>query len=356
MPDNGEIKILGAGISGLSAAINLVRNGYRVTAFERQPDCGRRFHGDLEGIENWTSKADALEELASMNIKVNFACHPFSSMWLSNGYEMLNFRFKRPLFYLVRRGDMEDSLDQGLKRQALELGVDIKFNSSTEEADIIATGPVPQRIAMVDRGIVFETGMDDFALALVNDAVAPRGYSYLVVSKGYGCMAVVLFDRLASANVCFAKARQVIGRLVDIDIKREKPFGGVGTFSLQSRLSKGKSIYAGEAAGFQDCVLGFGIRYAVTSGFLSARSIVDGDDYPALVKEKIEPLLMASGVARFLWERAGWGHYRCLLALTKRVKEPVNILHRACNFSPVHGMLFPLVRFMLNRRYKGLPM
>ena len=51
-----EIKILGAGLSGLTAAINLAKEGYRVDVYEKNKDVGMRFHGDIQGLENWSEK------------------------------------------------------------------------------------------------------------------------------------------------------------------------------------------------------------------------------------------------------------------------------------------------------------
>ena len=354
MPGNREIKIVGAGLSGLSAAINLARNGYEVTVYERQADCGKNFRGDLEGIENWSSKSDVLEDLTSKNIKVNFECQPFSSLLLSNGHETLNFHLRRPLLYMVKRGDMEGSLDHGLKKQAIELGVKINFNSRRQGADIIATGSIPNKIAAVMKGIIFHTNVDNIVLFLVDDEMAYKGYSYLFVVKGYGCMGAVLFDKFANANQCFQKARQTIGQLVNLDIREEKDFSGVGSFSLPNRLREGKSLYVGEAAGLQDLLWGAGIRYALTSGFLAAKSFVEGDDYQTLIEQRFAHMLKASVVNRFVWERMGWRHYSYLISKSKRMKDPFDTLYKMSNFSTVHRLLFPLARFILGRRYKGL--
>ena len=354
MPGSREIRILGAGISGLAAAISLAKNGYRVSIYDREADCGKRFRGDLQGIENWTSKSDVLEDLASMNIKINFDCYPFPSLLLSNGHEVLNLRFRRPLFYLVKRGDIEGSLDRGLKKQAIELGVKLNFNCRRDGADIIATGPIPSEILAIDKGITFNTDMDDIALALVNDEAAYKGYSYLLVANGYGCMGAVLYDRFASANKCFQKTRQIIGQLVNLDIRQEKDFGGVGSFSLQNRLRPGESLYTGEAAGLQDMLWCFGMRYAFTSGFLAAKSIAEGDDYQALVEQRFGRMLRASVVNRFLWERMGPRYWRYLMRKSKRAKDPLNTLYKYFNLSTTQRLLFPLARFMLGRKHKNL--
>ena len=49
-----EIHVLGAGLSGLSAAIILARSGREVHVHEIREDSGARFDGDFQGIENWT--------------------------------------------------------------------------------------------------------------------------------------------------------------------------------------------------------------------------------------------------------------------------------------------------------------
>ncbi|HEY4228639.1 MAG TPA: NAD(P)-binding protein, partial [Thermoanaerobaculia bacterium] len=66
------IEILGAGPAGLSAALTVARAGRTVTLYERAPDVGRRFHGDLQGLENWTTSGDVLDELAAMGIQPTF--------------------------------------------------------------------------------------------------------------------------------------------------------------------------------------------------------------------------------------------------------------------------------------------
>lgn len=92
------IKILGAGISGLSAAINLAKAGYEVEMFESRGDSGARFKGDLQGLENWSSKKDVLKDLKAMNLKLNFDYNSFKKIFLSNGNEMNEFIFNSPYF------------------------------------------------------------------------------------------------------------------------------------------------------------------------------------------------------------------------------------------------------------------
>ena len=52
--------------------------------------------------------------------------------------------------------------------------------------------------------------------------------------------------------------------------------GGAGQFRLTRSACSGGVLLAGEAAGFQDALWGFGIRYALLSGCLAARSLLSG--------------------------------------------------------------------------------
>ncbi|KXA90449.1 hypothetical protein AKJ62_00715, partial [candidate division MSBL1 archaeon SCGC-AAA259D14] len=97
-----RVKILGAGPSGLSAAINLAKAGYEVEVYERKGEVGRRFNGDLQGLENWSNRRDVRKRLKSMNIKTNFDISPFHKFTISNGLRVVNFSLERPAFYLVR--------------------------------------------------------------------------------------------------------------------------------------------------------------------------------------------------------------------------------------------------------------
>ena len=55
------IRIAGAGLSGLSAAIGLARQGHQVDVFEKNADSGESRRGHWDAIENWTTQEDVLE-------------------------------------------------------------------------------------------------------------------------------------------------------------------------------------------------------------------------------------------------------------------------------------------------------
>lgn len=72
-PTNGSpIHVSGAGPSGLAAALAIAAGGRRVIVHERRDEVGGRFHGDFQGIENWTTRGDVIKELAAMGIEPSF--------------------------------------------------------------------------------------------------------------------------------------------------------------------------------------------------------------------------------------------------------------------------------------------
>ena len=70
-----RVSVVGAGPAGLACAIVLAHAGYSVVVHERRARIGGRFHGDFQGLENWSSAEDVLEELTRNGIETTFDCH-----------------------------------------------------------------------------------------------------------------------------------------------------------------------------------------------------------------------------------------------------------------------------------------
>src|SRR5437773_8925477 len=66
------IHVFGAGPSGLAAALAANQAGRRVIVHERCSDVGHRFHDDFQGLENWTTDGDVLDELVGLGIEPTF--------------------------------------------------------------------------------------------------------------------------------------------------------------------------------------------------------------------------------------------------------------------------------------------
>jgi flavin-dependent dehydrogenase len=350
------IKILGAGISGLTAGINLAKAGYKVEVCERNKDVGMRFGGDLQGLENWSEKEDILELLNQMNISINFDCDPFLKIIFTNSLKNAEITTKKPYMYLVKRGNFSGSLDDGLKKQAIEAGVEIRFESTIpqEAADIIATGPVLDWVPGMVKGIIFKTKLEDTAITLFNDKAAFKGYSYLLVTKGYGCMCTVVLSEFSHVNDCFKETKKIFSKMVKMDIQNPKNAGGVGCFSVKNTFKRNNNLFVGEAAGLQDVLWGFGMRYAFTSGFLAAQSIINNEDYEKKAKEKFSNKLKASLVNRFLREKASFGNYAFLIDRLKNSKDLFGSLYSFHNYNFLQKIISPFALSYTRKKYPNI--
>lgn len=341
----GPVNIKGAGPAGLTAAIVLRRHGFPVRVFESAPDVGHRLNGDFQGFENWSSEKDMLELFREIGIETNFLCTPYyGGAVFAPDLEPARIRSERPIFYLVRRGCMSGTLDTGLKEQALALGVEISFNHRLEEPEgmtIVGTGP--RTADMVALGATFRTSMEDTAAVVFDDDIAPKGYAYLLVHEGCATAATVLYRRFARGKRYFERMARFFRETMGVELAGGEKFVSYGNFFVRDTQVENDRLYVGESAGFQDCLWGFGMRYALLSGHLAAQSIITGDDYDLLWKKTLGPMLETSLVNRYLFERFGHAGYRCL---TRRLARgnPCDFLRRHYNGSFFKHLLLPFAR------------
>lgn len=325
------LRILGAGPAGLAAAITLASAGRAVDVLERRRDCGARFGGDLQGLENWSSDEDATAELARCGLDADFYRAPVAEGFQTNGRRVDRLCFPRPAFYRVKRGRAPDTLDQGLKRRALDAGVRLHFGATRDpaEADVVATGPRGLRPFAVDRGVVFRTDAPDLT-------------------------AILLDDRFATVHAAFAAAREVFPARWPLRMWDVRPVSGVGHFAGLPRWRQGRALLVGEAAGLQDFLWGFGIRSALRSGVLAARALLDGanpaERYARDAVARFVPLVRSGVVNRALWEVLRHGRYAPAMAAL-RWGGPYALMRAFHRFHPVQRALYPVARHYVRRAH-----
>ncbi|HKB69473.1 MAG TPA: NAD(P)-binding protein [Thermoanaerobaculia bacterium] len=311
------IEIVGAGPAGLAAAITLARRGLRPVVWERQAEVGARFHGDFQAIENWTLDKDALEELGEIGIDGSF-CHALvrEGVFFDAAGRARTVRSRRPAFYLVRRGPEPGTLDRALERQALEAGVEIRYGRACPELPepaIVASGP--RRSDAVDVGYVFETDHADGVWAVFSERIAPGGYGYLLIAGGRGTVASCLSADFRRANVYLGRTLEFFRGAVPFRMEAPRRFGGTGNVHWPSKARLGSRLFAGEAAGFQDALWGFGIRCAIVSGHLAATALADGtpEAYDRLWRRRLGGLIATSLANRRLFRWVGDAGYALML-------------------------------------------
>jgi len=305
------ITIVGAGPAGLVCAILLARAGQRVVVREWHATVGNRFHGDFQGLENWSDEQDVLDELTSRGIGIGFDHHPVCAGTAIDAWGS-HYRVgsDNPLFYLVHRGPQRGSLDQGLLRQAREAGAEVRFGDRAVEIDgpgVLAIGP---RIAhAIAAGYVFETAMDDGCWICFDDELAPLGYAYLLVHGGRGTLASCMFTGFKREAEYLARTVAMFHEQAGLHMRDPRRFGGYANFRLPRTAVQGGHLVIGEQAGFQDALAGFGMRYALRSGMLAAQSLIEGVDYSRLWRAELMPLLRASVSNRYIFNTVrdrGW--------------------------------------------------
>lgn len=162
---------------------------------EAQPDVGHRFHGDFQGLENWSSEQDVLDELAAVGIAPTFEFHAVSrGIAFDSLGRKREIRSARPHYYLVRRGRQDGTLDQALLRQALAAGAEVRFGDRVETIRgpaVLAGGP--RRADGIVVGYTFDTDMADGDWVALSNRLAPLGYAYLLVHAGRGTVATCMF-------------------------------------------------------------------------------------------------------------------------------------------------------------------
>ena len=80
-------------------------------------------------------------------------------------------------------------------------------------------------------------------------------------------------------------------------------FTGYAYANVPIRADLGNKKFIGGAAGFVDASRGFGVRYALQSGFLAAKAIIKNENYDVLWKKTFEKELIESLKRRFFLEK-----------------------------------------------------
>lgn len=301
------IRIAGAGPSGLAAAAILARQGFAVEVHEAKSGVGARWRRGLQVIENFTEKEDVLGLFRRWGIETNFSARPVREITLFDGRgERASFKSAEPLGYYVKRGAFESALDRGLLDQARAAGADVIFNSRLGPRDgarIVATGP--RRVDGIGKEVTFATPLSDRMVVVLDPKLAPGGYAYLFVVDGEATLGMAVLKGFSEIDAYYDKTLAFFEKDQQIDASGGEASYLYANFFLNRSLERDGLIFAGEAAGFQDYLFGFGIRFAVQSGVLAARSIAEGVSYDGLWKASLDKKRRTSLWNRFLYEKCG---------------------------------------------------
>jgi len=350
------LQIIGAGPAGLAAAITLARAGRGVVVHEAAAEVGSRFQGDHQGLENWTTERGILDDFREYGLTCDFARMPCRDgvafdAW-GNRYE---FHSESPLLYTIERGPGPGTVDSALLAQARDLGVEVRVNSRVRRVEgpaILATGPRAADAIAV--GFHFETSMPDGWWVICDDDLAPQGYAYVLVTNGRGTVKSCMFSGFKREAEYVARTVERFQNLVGLEMRNPQPHGGAGNFRIPVSAYSGQHPLAGEQAGFQDTLWGFGIRFAISSGVLAARSLMDGSNYDARWRDALNPVLRAAVVNRAVYGALGNAGYRRFLRKASESNDVRGFLRRYYGPSWLKRLLYPWARLRVQSRRRDV--
>lgn len=269
-PKSKIIKIAGAGIAGMSAAINIKKAGHDVVVYEKQSMAGGSRHGDYEGLDNWIFKGSIENFIIShgFNFKKlpTIPIHQFT-VHLENRASF-PVQSPQPFFYMVKRGIEKDSLDQYMYEQCINAGVDFRFDTpAPDDFDIDSTGP--SKAAAYIKGVNFKTTLKNQVHLLLGKKFAPKGYAYLIIINGQATLATA-FKKVKNNKMDPLQNSIDYFNSKEISIPKENMFGSRGSFTMNTMRTFQRPFRIGEAGGFQDYLFGFGMRMAMRSGLAAA--------------------------------------------------------------------------------------
>lgn len=294
-----KVTIVGAGLSGLTAAITLARDGREVEVVERRDGVGGPARDMETGDITYVMVDGTPVELDKMTRYLGFDITPAtkpmnrSTIYCFGKRYDVKFPANVPAV-LVERGMRKDSLDSLLYGLAREAGVNFTFNTPIKTRKDFADLPPDTILA---------TGLfKDTYEAIGVPWVQVYGHMAFGTMENYGGSPVILYmDKYTRDYAFFSTINGMGGALL---FQRGKPLtqesknwfrkqlsrdegiefkdwidmqvGVLPAGSLDNpRLFQDRFILTGTLAGMQDPVLLFGVHGALVSGKIAALALTD---------------------------------------------------------------------------------
>jgi len=273
-----------------------------------------------EGIRNYLGH-DGLEELARFGVRVQ----PFSvARRTVRRSPRFTSEITGPSYHLVARGGGPGTLERQLLQQALDAGATVRFKAKVrpEEVSILATGAPRDQVNIVAAGYRFSREgsnlTDEEIHALFDNTIAPRGYLCVlpgpvwqsIYSCAWGSIEYNELLRKVDAALQLDWVRNLVGAAKLVGKIYGKGYYADDPYSTASQPGP---LRVGEAGGIQDAVGGYGIQFAVASGHLAARSLLEGAPYVELLRKEFGEAFEISRRGRGWLDRATNDDYDAFL-------------------------------------------
>lgn len=312
-----KITVVGAGLAGLTAAINLARDGYEVTVLEKEKKTGGRpeFRPDGAGSP---FDADAIESYTGIDITPAIQRIDRSKLIVYGKRYDRGIRPDTPA-YMVERSARKTSIDTYLYDLAVESGVKVKFGEAIKTNKDISDLPPNTIIA---------TGLDIDGFEAMN---IPYVHLWGWFAKGkHDSKDVNVWIYMDDFSVDYAFASTINETKFALLFQRTKPLktegkkkfermmaedglefskwqdleGGCSPhYSIRNPLLfKGDKIVIGTLGGVMEPVLNFGMCGALISGKIGATAVEDKgrayEDFRKLTKFFSKSLMLKRAIDR----------------------------------------------------------
>jgi len=277
-----NILIFGAGLSGLVSAINLAREKYNVTIYEKEKEIGG------------TQKCHPSTNMTPMHIQ---QMQSYIGIEIESCFKQLDeFRgyigpkkiiFSTKNLYVVERGPRKSSLDYLLYKTALKEGVNFEFShpltpeklKTVPENSIIATAGYSHIVSALHLPYVtfkqydthMKTNLENITIAYFGGYTSDYGY----ISTKNELLSAQLSGSLNLSKKSLKKFTDLVKETEGIELDGWSSI--VSYFPKKARLftkfARKTYVLAGDVAGFLDPFFGFGINGALISGKIAAMSI-----------------------------------------------------------------------------------
>jgi flavin-dependent dehydrogenase len=284
------IRIAGAGVSGLTAAIALANKAVPVEVYEiMQFNTWQSVSKGIQTIRNYEARQDILDKFKGMGIRFVKPYPVYSEVRYSPSLKQIEiFSKDRPIFYCLSRNPPNSMMSELFNEAALK-NVKFKFGSTVKDPDIIASGPRMRKISVF--GYHYEKANCDGSIHIfLDNRYASHGYIGILP---YHDGEMTLGSASFSGTEDVLALKQKLDRFIEATpivkdflkgAKRAQIISGYEDYETLVTAKAENSILTGEAGGFMDASRGFGLSYAVESGYLAAKSIIENRSYDELWK------------------------------------------------------------------------
>ena len=314
-----KIKIAGAGISGLSASIFLAMENFHVQVYEARPTIGSFFSNDIHSLRNYLYDEDILSQYNEFGLSISPAYPIYNQIRFAPNLKKIKiYSNHEPLFYNFFRGNVNvNSLDRHLYSLALSKKVKFYFNSpiKNNDADIIATGSPKTMVSGYGWHYQNVKNLEPHTNYIFWDNnYAPGGYIYIVPYGDEASVAIVAFNKKETLNLekkfnALIKNHTIIKNLLD-GAKPKNMISGFACYGDSALLRK-NNLKIGEAGGFLDAATGFGVHYAILSGYMAAKIIAKKD--VCVLKKKVSAELKKQYAKRIRIEKMNNNDYNNII-------------------------------------------